>query len=182
MDSVVLGPMMPCEASLLRYLIEVVRPNNVVEFGYFNGYSSEQILAGLGPNGRLTSYDIEPKPTVIQHPQFTFVHKNMRDYDSPNVVDFVLFDASHNLNDSTTAFLRMNLHPKAIIVVHDTGSWNANYFPDHRPLNRDLDGGFIHQPDEIKFVNWLKRHGWDVINLGTLVEPRHGLSILQRNQ
>lgn len=184
MDKVIpkveLGPMMPCELSLLTALVAVHRPQNCVEFGYFKGDSARAILAGLGPEGKLTSYDPTPFPDapVITDPRFTLVKQSMADV-SIDYYDFIFFDASHKLEDSLAAYRRLEFKEDCLIVVHDTGVWKENYFPDQRVLPRDYKGDFIHQPDERKFVRHLQDNGWHRINLGTTVEPRHGLTILQ---
>jgi predicted O-methyltransferase YrrM len=180
MTQVNLGPMMPCELELLTAIVKVHRPRNCVEFGYFRGDSARAILLGLGPEGVLASYDPTPIDGFdISDPRFTLHRLPMQEC-KKDFFDFVFFDASHNLEHNKEAFMRMSYNSGCLVVVHDTGVWKENYFPDKRELPQDADGNYIHQPDERKFVEWLVEvYGFHRINLGTTVEPRHGLTILQ---
>jgi caffeoyl-CoA O-methyltransferase len=55
----------PLEGRFLEMLVFAVRPRLVVEIGAFTGYSALSMAAGLPPDGRIVSCDINEETTAI---------------------------------------------------------------------------------------------------------------------
>jgi predicted O-methyltransferase YrrM len=171
-----LGPIQPEDKKLLQSLILMTCPGVVVEFGTHRGESALAILEVL--EGKLYSFDIDKIQNII-HPNFKFINRGQETYDLDLPVDMVFFDGAHNLDLNIQAFKKIEpyLTDNALIVVHDTGTWKEMFEDNGAYL---IEEGYIHQPDERKFVNWLT--GWSKIHLHTHKVMRHGMTILQRNK
>lgn len=176
---VVVGPIQRDEALLLYGLVETVDPKTVVEFGFHEGHSAVNFLKAMSSDSKLYSYDISDMSAQlarrIHDKRFRFIHKSQADFEWSDVedrqVDLAFFDAAHDfrLNVLTFGRLQRSLSEKALIVVHDTGGHGS--------------AGCIHQPDERRFVNYIKLdiRGFDQIHLHSTTKYRHGLTLLQRN-
>lgn len=184
MAQIVLGPVMPEEAEVLQALVKVISADTVLEFGYLGGESSKAMLEALKPEGRLFSCDINDAPKH-EDERFTFIHKDMQqitpaDFEE-RTLDLVFFDASHKLshNLNTLQIIEPYLTNESVIVVHDTGYWNTELF-NHQSFGHEFNGRRYHQPEEIEFVENMKKNGYQAITLQTGKVVRHGMSILQK--
>lgn len=171
-----LGPIQDCDVLLLQAVIKMTCPINLVELGYLNGYSTKKILEVMRPDAKLTSYDSTVTGSNIIDSRFTFKNQSQTEVNEQDI-DFIFFDASHDLEINKETFNRLNLSENAIIAVHDTGLWNE--------MVLDTGGywvgnGYAHRPDEREFVKWLKEKGYNAINFHTLKETRHGMTLLQK--
>jgi hypothetical protein len=151
----------------------------------------------MSPDSRLYSYDISDSARQIagriRDERFRFLFKSQADFEPSDVdnrlIDFVFFDASHNfdLNVATYGRVSENLSERALLVVHDTGMWHGDLKGLRTPKGHFADdrgsAGYIHQPDERKFVNFVRQNAPDVdqIHLHCTSRFRHGLTVLQRN-
>lgn len=169
----ILGPIQPEDKDLIQAIIKMTCPKVVVEFGTQTGVSSQAMLDVL--NGTLYSFD-PIKQHKLAHPNFIFVQKPQEHYDLKVPVDLVFFDGSHNLESNLRAYelIEPFLTPQALILVHDTGLWKEPWVQNGGYSNEE---GFLHQPDERKFVNMLNLNK---IHLHTFEEVRHGMTILQK--
>jgi predicted O-methyltransferase YrrM len=172
----ILGPIQEEDKKLIQSVILMTCPSVVVEFGTNRGESALAILEVL--QGKLYSFDID-KIQNIRHPNFIFIHRGQETYNLTEPVDIVFFDGAHNLELNIQAYLKIEpyLTPGAIIIVHDTGTWKEMFVDNGGYMTSE---GYIHQPDERKFVNWLT--GWNKIHFHTHKEVRHGITLLQRNK
>ncbi len=189
----VVGPVQDDEALFLFGLVKTVRPKTVIEFGYYQGYSSYNFLKALDEDAKLYSYDINPK-TPHNDKRFKFHQKSQTDFIFSDVdnrkIDLVFFDSVHymKLNTITYEKLKNYLAPNAIIVIHDTGLHFIDRFNEQKKHGKctscDFENhcGYAHQPGERKFVNWMLSTypDWSVIELHSFSIMRHGLTILQR--
>ena len=196
-----IGPLQRDEAVAIFGITRVVRPNTIVEFGFFHGHSAYNFLAALEPNALLFSYDIDSvsefraKTEFSHFRNFKFIGKSQTDFCASDIdnrpVDLVFFDASHCLDLNKTTFLKVYPHlaENGLIIIHDTGVWNNKYFSDtHRHFVEELDpprtpdGFYIHQPDEREFVRWVLTE-YNVLtefHLHTTNTLRHGFTRIQR--
>ena len=117
---------------------------------------------------------------------FTFHKLSQTDFNKTDIkdVDFVFIDASHDLelNKETFKQLIPLLTNKAIIAVHDTGTWcDGNVF-EFELGEMKKDGTYAHCPDEIDFVNWLRKEypEWQQIHFHSSRKIRHGITLLQK--
>ncbi len=180
-----LGPVCPEEAALITALTRMVAAVTVVEFGYGWGVSARAFLAALPPDGLLVSFDpASGSPLEARH---RLVRGLAQDFTPDDVdgapVDVVFFDADHQLDTSQAAWHRVwpSLAADALVLVHDTGYWPADLWPDAPPYGVvDDQGRRWHRWDEGRFVRWLERFGFSRVDLCASRELRHGLSVLRR--
>jgi predicted O-methyltransferase YrrM len=179
-----LGPVTPEEAALLTALTRMVAASVVVEFGYGRGASAAAFLEGLPPSGLLVSFD--PAGGRVQNDdRHRLLTVSMVDFTPTLVgrpVDLLFFDADHVLSTSQTAWERAAgaLAPDALVVVHDTGFWPVDLWPDAPDLGVVDNGRRWHRPDEVEFVAWLRGRGFEGVDLCSSRELRMGLTILRR--
>lgn len=168
-----LGAIQEEDKKLIQAVIKMTCPEVVVEFGTQFGESARAILEVL--DGHLYSYDIV-KVQDIKHPNFTFIHDKQENYNLTIPVDIVFFDGSHNLESNIQTYHKIKPYLKktSLILVHDTGLWQERFVDTGGYSN---DEGYLHRPDERKFVNWLDLNK---IHLHTTKEVRHGMTILQQ--
>lgn len=171
-----LGPIQHEDALFLQAVIKMTCPMQLVELGHLNGHSTKIILDAMRDDAHLTSYD----PTVdssISDSRFTFKKQSQEEV-SEKDIDFIFFDASHDLeiNQKTFQNIEKNLTEQAIIAVHDTGLWNEMVLDTGGYW---IGSGYAHRPDERAFVIWLQEKGYNAIHFHTLKELRHGMTLLQ---
>ena len=179
-----LGPLLEEDALLLQAVIKMTDPKTVIEFGYHRGTSSRKMLEVLDQDAKLISYDntVDPSAVSKSDPRLTFMHKSQDEFEPVDNIDFVFLDASHELEKNETTFKQIlpHLRAGAIIAVHDTGTWKENYWK--RDVGYGLPNGhWVHCPDEIHFVNWIKQEYPQIqqIHFVTTTKIRHGMTLLQ---
>lgn len=171
-----LGPVQEEDVLLIQAVIKLTCPSVLVELGYLNGFSTSKILEVMREDAHLTSYDNTVKHSLIKDKRFTFKNKSQTEVEEKDI-DFIFFDASHDLDLNIETFKNLKLSNNAIIVIHDTGIWNemimdtGGYF---------VEEGYIHRPHEREFVKYLIKNGYNAVNLMTTKELRHGISIVQK--
>lgn len=171
-----LGRIQDEDVLLLQAVIKMTCPTVLVELGYLNGYSTRKILDVMGENAKLTSYDNTVGDTNIVDSRLTFKNESQTQV-SEHEIDFIFFDASHDLELNIETFKKLHLSPNAIIAVHDTGLWNFEVMDTGGYWT---EGGYAHRPDERLFVEWIKdNYKANVINFHTLKELRHGITLIQ---
>lgn len=178
-----LGPLLVEDAEFLQAIIKMTNPKKVVEFGYFLGHSARAMLEVLAEDAELHSFDNTKNP-VMDDPRFHFYHKSQEEIDGIDDIDFVFLDASHylDLNQQTFEKIKDCMTEKGIIVVHDTGTWiGGNVFNVERG-HENAKGEWVHCPEEIKFVNWIKEKypEWQQIHFHSSRQIRHGITLLQK--
>jgi len=202
------GPIQSDEALFLYGLVKVIRSKVIIEFGFAKGHSSINFLKALTPDGLLYSFDCDetckPIACSIKDPRFRFIFKRGEDFQSVDInnrsADIIFIDASHVFNLNVLLFEKILncLNQDTLVVIHDTGSWNKelipksytrwtehmNYILDREPSALINDKEFVPQPDERRFVNYLrsKYPDFSQIHFHSLNTIRHGLTILQRTR
>lgn len=176
-----LGPILDQDASLLDAIIKMTDPKLVIEFGYFWGKSASVMLNAMSSDARLISYDNTKNPSVADT-RFEFKRLSQEEFEPVDGVDFVFLDASHDfeLNKITFEKLLPCLSHRAIIAVHDTGTWPGNVFNAQAGYDLD-DNEYIHCPGERIFVNWISENYPDFqqIHLHSFPKIGHGITLLQ---
>lgn len=174
-----LGPIQEEDVLLLQAVIRMTCPSKLVELGHLNGFSTKKILDVMRPDATLVSYDNSTNAYSID-PRFKFKKLSQTDYEEDNI-DFIFFDASHDLELNKETFTKVykTLNEGAIVAIHDTGLWNELLMETGGYW---IGNGYAHRPDERKFINWIKEEYPDmqIINFHTLKETRHGMTLLQR--
>lgn len=198
-----IGPLQRDEAIALFGIVRSLRPMTLVEFGFFHGHSAFNFLQAMPPDARLFSFDIAQDSIVraktefsFDH-RFTFIGKSQTEFESADIgnreIDFVFFDAAHELDLNQESFRRVEccLAAGATVAIHDTGLWHrAHFAPIHETFVREMPGAWVneelyaHQPGEREFVDWILSAYSDFTALhfhseGTL---RHGFTLLQRKR
>jgi predicted O-methyltransferase YrrM len=192
------GPIQADEALLLHGLVRTVRPATVVEIGFFEGHSALNFLLALDEDARLYSFDVDPRCEQIARERFghderfTFLCKSQTELIPSDIegrgAEFVFLDASHDLDLNQATFERLlpMLAPRAIIGVHDTGTWPRDLVPSKHWWHM-TDEGWVDderevKPDEREFMNWvLERYpGFSQLHLHSQRTARYGISLLQR--
>lgn len=172
-----LGSLQQQDKDLIKAIIKMTKPSVLVEFGHLLGESARSMLEVMG-DAKLISYD-NTVDSKITDSRFVFRRKCQSEYNEPDLVDFVFLDASHKLDLNIKTLEALNLNDNAIIVVHDTGVWTKNVGATYGYWK---DGFYYHCPEEREFINWIKENtDFNVINLHTTKEIRHGITLLQRN-
>ncbi|CAB4151921.1 COG4122 Predicted O-methyltransferase [uncultured Caudovirales phage] len=185
-----LGPLLDEDAQLLQAVIKMTNPKVVVEFGYFWGKSANAMLAAMDADAELHSFDnTKDAGHAMAHTQdarFNFYPMSQDEFWKTQIdkIDFVFLDASHDMELNKNTFLQIKdkLNPKAIIAVHDTGTWIGGNVFDAEAGYLDANGNWVHCPGEIDFVNWLKANHKDFeqIHFHSSRQIRHGITLLQR--
>lgn len=191
------GPIQRDEALLLYAVVKTVDPKTILEFGFLEGHSSINFLNAMASDAMLYSYDISDasmqKASKIYDQRFRFIFKSQADFEWPDVdnrlIDLVFFDASHDfpLNVVTFEKVKECLSESALIIVHDTGVWYGGpkglRTPDGHFEDGSIGTGYIHQPGERKFVNYVRANAgiFNQIHLHSTTKFMHGITILQKN-
>lgn len=197
------GPLQRDEALALFGIVKTIRPKVLVEFGFFHGHSAFNFLQAMPKDGRLYSYDISPDSCTRARdefgfdPRFTFIGKSQTHFDPKDIdhhmIDFVFFDAAHELELNTETFSRVvcQLALDGMIAVHDTGLWHRSHFSDvHHTFANEMAGEwksedlYAHQPGERAFIDWIVDHHpeFSVTHFHSTDTLRHGFSLLQRKR
>lgn len=198
-----IGPLQRDEAIALFGIVRTLMPATVVEFGFFHGHSAFNFLRAMPPDSRLFSYDIcadSAKRAAAEFgfdPRFTFFGKSQTEFDPNDIggrkIDFVFFDAAHELDLNTRTFglILNHLAPEAMIAVHDTGIWHRrDLTASHRSFMKEVPGAWLdddhyaHQPGERAFIDWIvtKHPEFAAIHFHSTNTLRHGFSLLQRRR
>lgn len=177
----VYGPVQDDEALLLYAMIRCVGARRVLEVGGQTGYSARNFLAAVGPDGEVFTIDLEPVERLADN--HTVIQSDIGTADLSGIppCDVVFYDA-HALEPQTTFHGRAEergvIHAGTIVVCHDTGLHREQWcgWAEAR------EGGWAHQPAERQMAGRLVLAGYHAVHLHDdgAVEPRHGLTILQR--
>jgi hypothetical protein len=202
-DENAIGPLQRDEAIALFGIVKTLRPETVVEFGFFHGHSAFNFLQALPQDARLFSYDIDAESARRARDEFgfdsrfTFLEKSQTDFDPRDIggrrMDFVFFDAAHELELNTSTFGKIlpHLADDAVIAIHDTGLWHrSGLTPLHERFISEMPGEWVdethyaHQPGERAFVDWITatHPEFAAIHFHSTRTLRHGFSLLQRQR
>ena len=196
------GALQRDEALFLHALVRTVRPETLVEIGFFLGDSSFNFLRAMDAGARLYAFDISDRARArgaeLQRADDRFVFRaRSQDELAPDDIDgrsadFVFLDASHDLDLNKATFLRLRelMAPDCVLAVHDTGRVPRRLLEeiDHWALH--VDEGWIGddyyevRSGERAFVNWvLDEHpDFSQVHLHSRRTMRCGITLLQRRE
>lgn len=184
-NGITLGKILDEDALLLQAIIKMTSPKTLVEFGFLHGDSAKKMLEVMDNEAHLYSFDNTTNGKDLGS-NFTFHKLSQTEIDKTDIkdIDFVFIDASHEieLNKETFKKLLPLLTEKAIIIIHDTGSWCDGNVWELERGRLNPDGSWTHCPDEVDFVNWIKENypEWQQIHLHSKRQLRHGMTLLQK--
>ena len=189
------------EALLLFGMVRTVRPKTVVEIGFFFGQSAFNFLRAMDHDAMLFSFDIDGESERFadirfgHDPRFRFARKSQDEIVEADIgvgrrIDFLFIDASHDLelNQRTFAAIEGLLAPRALVAIHDTGTWSRSFFTgqfagqgDTYPGKWTSEDEYAHQLDERRFVNWIgeTRPQYGQIHFHSDRTRRDGMTLLQ---
>lgn len=198
-----IGNLQKDESLFLYSLLKVLRPKTVVEFGFLDGHSASVMLSALDDDAVLHSYDVsdyakEAAADFSKRRSNFFFHFKSQDAVEPSdlngrSIEFVLFDASHDLTINIATFEKIKplLAREAVLMVHDTGLWQKDFMQSmhveslQHTTHKWLDEKRLaHQVDERRFINWITENEKEfaVLNFGSSRVLRHGFSLIERKQ
>ncbi|RYE37348.1 MAG: class I SAM-dependent methyltransferase, partial [Hyphomicrobiales bacterium] len=198
-----IGPLQRDEAIALFGIVRTLQPKVVVEFGFFHGHSAFNFLQAMTPDAELFSYDIDAESQRRAQDELGFdarLHffaKSQTDFAADDIggkpIDFVFFDAAHELDLNQLTFQKIlpHLAADAMIAVHDTGLWHRAHFGElHREFVEEMPGKwesadcYAHQPGEREFIDWIRtiEPAFGALHFHSTATLRHGFSLLQRQR
>lgn len=196
LEETALGPLQRSEAEFLYSMIKVIKPNNIVEFGFLFGASTVCLLEGsLGYDSNVTSFDINLHENMDilknKYNNFNYCIKDQRNFKITDLVndkiDFIFLDATHKFECNKITFEKIlpYLTDNCIIMVHDTGYWNKKFMLElHFAFTKGKwidDIHYAHRPEELQFINWVKEeYNFNLIKFGSDNCLRHGFTLLQK--
>lgn len=182
-NGVMLGPLLEQDAEFLKAIIKMTTPKVLIEFGHFLGHSAKAMLSVMGPDAILHSFDNTRGPGVYDS-RFVFHNESQEVDHGITDIDFIFLDASHYLDLNKKTFLNFKdrLSDKAIIAIHDTGTWIGGNVFDAERGHLNQKGEWVHCPEEIDFVNWIREEypEFDQIHFHSSRQVRHGITLLQK--
>ena len=201
-NSIACGPLQKDEAVFLFGLISCIKPKCILELGFHKGHSALALLNALDSDSAFTTIDIDPNCLKIFAEKFSNRFKNARmiindmsvvnfnSFFRSNEIDFVFFDAVHDLELNIKTYLNLKpyLTSDCIIVIHDTGLWFEKYMEEvHYSVLKNikskkvLEDAFAHQLDERLFVNYLvSKEQYNTFHIHSKNTIRHGITCLHK--
>jgi hypothetical protein len=197
------------DLGVLFGIIKETRPKTIVEIGFFHGDGTRAMLSAKDSDASIFSFDpwagaadgAKALLKLAPDGDFHFFNKYAQNITREDVknqpVDFVFFDAGHELKDNQAiwASLQNVLADNCVIAVHDTGAWSKKFLDEHKvPADSPWRAGevrghgedqyylHINQRDERSFINWIHEAypDYEMINLHSLRYMRNGITLLQR--
>lgn len=182
-NGIMLGPLLDQDAEFLKAIIKMTTPKVLIEFGHFLGHSAKAMLSVMEPDAVLHSFD-NTRGHGVTDPRFHFRSESQDAAHDIKDIDFIFLDASHylDLNQKTFLNFKDRLNDKAIIAIHDTGAWVGGNVFDVAQGHMNAKGEWVHRPEEIDFVNWIRKEypEFDQIHFHSSHQVRHGITLLQK--
>ena len=146
------------QGRLLKMLVEMIRPKNVLEVGTFSGYSAICMAEGLGEDGRLYTFEINDemedftRPWIENSPVASKIHFIIGDanVEAPklNVVfDMAFIDGDKRTYIETYETVLKLLRPGGFILADNT-LWDGHVIDPHYQHDAQTQG-IIHFNDFI---------------------------------
>lgn len=166
------------QGRLLKMLVEMIRPKNVLEVGTFSGYSAICMAEGLGEDGRLYTFEINDemedftRPWIENSPVASKIHFIIGDanVEAPklNVVfDMAFIDGDKRTYIETYETVLKLLRPGGFILADNT-LWDGHVIDEHYQRDQQTQGivhfnDFIAQDARVEKVILPIRDGLTII-------------------
>ena len=166
------------QGRLLKMLVEMIRPKNVLEVGTFSGYSAICMAEGLNEDGRLYTFEINDemedftRPWIENSPVASKIHFIIGDanVEAPklNVVfDMAFIDGDKRTYIETYETVLKLLRPGGFILADNT-LWDGHVIDPHYQRDAQTQGiahfnDFIAQDTRVEKVILPIRDGLTII-------------------
>lgn len=166
------------QGRLLKMLVEMIRPKNVLEVGTFSGYSAICMAEGLDEDGRLYTFEINDemedftRPWIENSPVASKIHFIIGDanVEAPklNVVfDMAFIDGDKRTYIETYETVLKLLRPGGFILADNT-LWDGHVIDEHYQHDAQTQGiahfnDFIAQDARVEKVILPIRDGLTII-------------------
>lgn len=185
-DNLSIGPIGAADRDLLVALARYYHEPAVLEYGSAEGHSAQAWLDG----GAKVVHCVDlwfsggMRAVTASNARVTFFACDQASFVPPAQYDIIFIDASHHLetNIATLKAAQGALLPGGCVVIHDTAKWAAGAMTAAHEAFAGIvesDGGKWHQPDEVRFVAWMRAQGWQCVSFGSKTALRHGLTLCQ---
>ena len=146
------------QGRLLKMLVEMIRPKNILEVGTFSGYSAICMAEGLGEDGRLYTFEINDemedftRPWIENSPVASKIHFIIGDanVEAPKlniVFDMAFVDGDKRTYIETYETVLKLLRPGGFILADNT-LWDGHVIDPHYQHDAQTQG-IIHFNDFI---------------------------------
>lgn len=166
------------QGRLLKMLVEMIRPKNVLEVGTFSGYSAICMAEGLGEDGRLYTFEINDemedftRPWIENSPVASKIHFIIGDanVEAPKlniVFDMAFIDGDKRTYIETYETVLKLLRPGGFILADNT-LWDGHVIDPHYQHDAQTQGiahfnDFIAQDARVEKVILPVRDGLTII-------------------
>ena len=166
------------QGRLLKMLVEMIRPKNVLEVGTFSGYSAICMAEGLGEDGRLYTFEINDemedftRPWIENSPVASKIHFIIGDanVEAPKlniVFDMAFVDGDKRTYIETYETVLKLLRPGGFILADNT-LWDGHVIDPHYQRDAQTQGiahfnDFIAQDTRVEKVILPIRDGLTII-------------------
>ena len=146
------------QGRLLKMLVEMIRPKNILEVGTFSGYSAICMAEGLGEDGRLYTFEINDEMEDFTRPwiensavaskiHFTIGDANVEAPKLNVVFDMAFIDGDKRTYIETYETVLKLLRPGGFILADNT-LWDGHVIDPHYQRDAQTQG-IIHFNDFI---------------------------------
>ncbi|PMC25377.1 methyltransferase [Hoylesella buccalis] len=146
------------QGRLLKMLVEMIRPKNILEVGTFSGYSAICMAEGLGEDGRLYTFEINDEMEDFTRPwiensavaskiHFTIGDANVEAPKLNVVFDMAFIDGDKRTYIETYETVLKLLRPGGFILADNT-LWDGHVIDPHYQHDAQTQG-IIHFNDFI---------------------------------
>lgn len=166
------------QGRLLKMLVEMIRPKNVLEVGTFSGYSAMCMAEGLDEDGRLYTFEINDemedftRPWIENSPVASKIHFIIGDanVEAPKlniVFDMAFIDGDKRTYIETYETVLKLLRPGGFILADNT-LWDGHVIDPHYQHDQQTQGivhfnDFIAQDARVEKVILPIRDGLTII-------------------
>jgi predicted O-methyltransferase YrrM len=112
----------------IQALVNLTKPDTVLEVGVAEGWTTLAIAAALDRNGvgTLHAIDLEPPTLDIDHPRVEFHQMDFRAFTPPATVDLAFMDATLDEKDQEVLHFSSHYQPGTILLLHNVGMGRLN--------------------------------------------------------
>jgi predicted O-methyltransferase YrrM len=170
------------QGRLLRMLVRMIRPQNILEVGTFSGYSAICMAEGLEEGGQVWTYEINDEQEDFTRPwiegsavadriHFIIGDANVEAPKLGIVFDMVFIDGDKRTYLETYEMALSVLRPGGFILADNT-LWDGHVLQQPRPADRQTQGieafnDFVARDERVERVLLPLRDGLTIIRKKT---------------